>query len=56
MWQCCFCGKEIEMRGSDPCKLIFRTSDEESEYWKCHAACFKANIVEEIVIGAKQEP
>ena len=56
MWLCCFCGKEIETRGPDPCKLIFHTSDHNSEYWKCHAQCFKANMVEEIVVSQNDSP
>jgi hypothetical protein len=55
VWLCCFCGKEIEMRGPNPCKLIFHTSDDKSEYWKCHAECFRAYIVEEIVVAEKEE-
>jgi hypothetical protein len=43
---CCFCGKEIEKRGSDPCRVVVTPAEREDRWqvWFCHGACFRLHL------------
>jgi len=46
-WLCCFCGKEIEVRDPDPCRVVVTTHDGKDQWWSCHAACFKDRLAKD---------
>ncbi len=41
---CCFCGKDIALTNTDPCRITVETSSEKWQVWFCHAECFKTKI------------
>ena len=41
---CCFCAKEIKPEAPEPLWLTVGTSDDNSQTWFCHAACFKERL------------
>jgi hypothetical protein len=42
---CCFCGKGIEPRKPDPCRITVETVTEgEWQTWFCHASCFRERL------------
>ena len=43
---CCFCGKAIDEGATDPCSVTVETREGLWQTWSCHAACFKAMLVE----------
>jgi hypothetical protein len=43
---CPFCGKMIEESDVDPCGITVTTKKGKWQTWSCHAACFKAKMVE----------
>jgi hypothetical protein len=43
---CPFCGEFIADSDVDPCRLRVETKSGKWQVWSCHAACFKAKIVE----------
>ena len=43
---CCFCGDAIARTGPNPCRLTVETEQEKWQVWFCHAACFKARLVQ----------
>lgn len=43
---CCFCGREIDEIGSDPCRITVETSDGKWQVWFSHGACFRQRLTE----------
>ena len=43
---CCFCGKDIEEHGTDPCRITVETATGKWQVWHCHGDCFKARLTE----------
>jgi hypothetical protein len=43
---CPFCGEFIVDSEVDPCRVTVQTKSGKWQVWSCHAACFKARIVE----------
>ena len=45
---CCFCGKEIEKQGPDPCWITVEPVNGKDRWqvWYCHGECFKARLAE----------
>jgi len=43
---CPFCGEFIADSEVDPCRVTVETKSGKWQVWACHAACFKAKIVE----------
>jgi hypothetical protein len=43
---CPFCGEFIAETEVDPCSLTVTTLKEQWQVWRCHAECFKKQIVE----------
>lgn len=41
---CCFCARDIEEVGTDPCTVIVETATGEGQVWKCHASCFREKL------------
>jgi hypothetical protein len=41
---CCFCAKDVERTGPDPCSVQVTTAAEKWQVWTCHGACFKAAL------------
>jgi hypothetical protein len=41
---CCFCGKGIERRKPDPCRVTVETAEAKPQVWFCHAECFRARL------------
>ena len=41
---CCFCGKNIDKQGPDPCSVQVTTASDKWQAWTCHGACFKAAL------------
>jgi hypothetical protein len=42
---CCLCGKDIEVRETDPCRVTVETSTGKWQVWVCHGACFRSRLV-----------
>ncbi len=43
---CCFCGKEIENKDPNPCRVTVETAEGKWQTWSCHGECFRANLAE----------
>ena len=43
---CCFCGKDIEAKDPDPCRVTVATGAGKWQVWSCHAACFRSRLAE----------
>ena len=43
---CCFCGRDIEEAGADPCSVTVETVGGKWQVWKCHSACFRQKLAE----------
>jgi hypothetical protein len=43
---CPFCGNFVEESDVDPCRVTVETQSGKPQVWFCHAACFKAKIVD----------
>ena len=43
---CCFCGRDIEESGTNPCSVTVETSSGKWQVWKCHGACFRQKLAE----------
>jgi hypothetical protein len=43
---CCFCGRDIEETGVDPCSVKVETLGGKWQVWKCHASCFRQKLAE----------
>jgi hypothetical protein len=41
---CCFCARDIEEVGTDPCTIIVETATGKGQVWKCHASCFREKL------------
>jgi hypothetical protein len=41
---CCFCGRDIEGSGTDPCRVTVETSKGKWQVWFCHGACFRERL------------
>ena len=41
---CCFCGRQIDEEGVDPCHVTVATAQERWQVWMAHAECFKARL------------
>jgi hypothetical protein len=41
---CCFCNREIEHTGADPCTVTVETGDGRWQVWRCHASCFRERV------------
>jgi hypothetical protein len=41
---CCFCGRDIEKQGPDPCRITVETQQEKWQTWFTHAECFKERL------------
>lgn len=42
---CCFCGKDIEEQGTDPCRITVETATGKWQVWHSHGACFKERLI-----------
>jgi len=43
---CCFCGRDIEETGADPCRVTVETAGGKWQVWTCHGACFRQNLAD----------
>jgi hypothetical protein len=43
---CCFCGKDIEQHGTDPCRITVETAAGNWQVWFSHGACFRVRLAE----------
>jgi hypothetical protein len=41
---CCLCGRDIEPRDPDPCRITVETAGGQWQVWFCHAECFKERL------------
>jgi hypothetical protein len=41
---CCFCGKLIEDRKPDPCRVTVETVEGKWQVWHAHGNCFRASL------------
>jgi hypothetical protein len=45
--QCCFCGRDIEEKELDPCRIsVTVKSGKWQALWFCHAECFREKLVD----------
>lgn len=44
---CCFCGKPIEGKPPDPCRVTVEICEEGKwQLWYCHASCFRERLTD----------
>lgn len=41
---CCFYGKHIEGRKTDPCSVTVEAAERKPQVWFCQAACFRTRL------------
>jgi hypothetical protein len=43
---CCFCARDIEKTGTDPCRITVVTASGKPQFWVCHGSCLREKLTD----------